>query len=79
VDLKNPVISGANVAADHLKGLKIAWLQNQLLELRYDEARISQFKNIWQSKEVRDFKYVVELRLQPTGSDFSLPFGDRNW
>jgi hypothetical protein len=54
--------------ADHPKDLKIRWRAPRKLEIVYDEARFFQFSNFWHSKEVDDFKYVVELQLSPTGS-----------
>lgn len=66
-------------AADHIKGLNIHWKEPQLLEIQYDEARIFQFKNFWQSAEVQNFRYVLEIRLGPTATGFSLPLSDRKW
>ncbi len=66
-------------AADHIKGLSIVWKKPQLLEIQYDEARILQFKNFWQSAHVQNFRYIVEIRLGPTATDFSLPLSDRKW
>jgi len=66
-------------AADHIKGLKIIWKQPKLLSIQYDEARILQFKNFWQNAEVQDFRYVVEVQLNPTATNFSLPLSDRQW
>ncbi|MDB6123410.1 MAG: hypothetical protein JWQ71_2403 [Pedosphaera sp.] len=64
---------------DHVKHLRIVWKQAQLVGIHYDEARISKFKNFWSSKAVQDYRYVVELRLEPGNSQNSLPFGDRFW
>jgi len=66
-------------AADHVKGLNIVWKKPQLLEIQYDEARILKFKNFWQTAEVQSFRHVVEIRLGPTTTDFSLPLRDRQW
>lgn len=66
-------------AADHIKGLKILWKKPKLLQVQYDEARILRFKNFWYSAEVQNFRYVVEVRLDPTATDFSLPLSDRQW
>lgn len=63
--------------ADHLKNLEVAWSQPQLLDVRYEEARISQFKNLWEFWEGRDTSYAVEVRLKPTNIDFSVPLADR--
>jgi len=51
--------------ADHVEGLKINWLKNKLLEVRFDKARIFRFSNFWDSREIQNFKYIVELKLAP--------------
>jgi hypothetical protein len=65
--------------ADHLKNFKVVWNEPKLLEIRYEEARIFKFKNYWQSREVQNFHYIVELKLVPERADFSLPIKDRMW
>jgi hypothetical protein len=60
---------------------KLMWSQEHLLEIHYDIAEIDQFTNIWDSSEIqhdgeerdnyRD-NYFVEIRLVPSGGDFSL-------
>jgi len=64
---------------DHVKDLKITWKDSKLLEIQYEEARILSFKNFWQSREIQNFHYVVEIRLAPIRADFSLPTTDRSW
>jgi len=63
--------------ADHLKNLHVIWKQPQLLDIQYDEARISQFKNLWEVWGTRTASYAVEVRLDPMTSDFSVPLEDR--
>jgi hypothetical protein len=65
--------------ADHLKNFAIEWKEPKLLEIRYDEGRIFGFMNFWSSREVQQFHYVVEIKLAPTRSGFSLPLKDRTW
>jgi hypothetical protein len=55
----------ALLRADHVDGLLIGWSQSKLLDIKYAEARIHHFTNFWHSKDVNNFKYVVELRLIP--------------
>ena len=43
------------------------WSKPRKLEIRYDQARIFSFVNFWQSKDVDNFKYVVEVQLVPSG------------
>lgn len=69
--------SKAMFRASHLKNFKVVWKEPKLLEIQYDEARIDQFKNLWESWKGRDMSYAVEVRLNPTSSTFSVPFEDR--
>lgn len=57
--------------ADKVSSLCVEWRRPRLLELRYDRARIFRFTNFWNSRDVQQFQYVVELRLEalnPTSS-----------
>jgi hypothetical protein len=63
----HPSKSGELLLADRVKNLTAVWQSPKRLELRYDEARIYSFSNFWHSKDIDDFKYIVELRLVPTG------------
>jgi len=58
---------GERLLAERVKNLSVAWREGRTLDIRYDEALIYGFMNYWHSKEVDDHKYVVELRLVPTG------------
>ncbi len=64
--------SKALMIADHAEDLELFWKQPKFLEIKYKEARIYHFKNFWKSKEVKSFRYVVELRLVPLTDSFSL-------
>lgn len=65
--------------ADHLSNLTVAWKNPRLIEIGYEEARIHHFQNIWSHRDVRYYRYVVELRLAPTTNEFALPSRDRYW
>ena len=54
-------------SADHQIDLQLVWSKPKFLEIRYEKARVFKFTNFWHSQEVQDFKYVVELRLMPSG------------
>jgi hypothetical protein len=59
-----------------LRGEKLIWKQNHLLEIHYDIANIEQFRNLWGSNEVqghgwRKGDYLAEVRLVPSSPDFS--------
>jgi|AntRauTorcE11897_2_1112592.scaffolds.fasta_scaffold11353_2 hypothetical protein len=58
--------------ADGIRNLNMIWLQPKLLEISYDKARIFQFSNFWSSSEVEDFSYVIEIKLAPNDSLWSL-------
>jgi hypothetical protein len=71
------------VDADVLRGEKLVWKQNHLLEIHYDIAHIERFRNLWGSNEVhgrgwRRGDYLAEVRLVPSSPDFSFvtPDGD---
>jgi hypothetical protein len=58
--------------ADGIRNLNVNWPHPKLLVISYDKARIFQFSNFWQSSEVKDFTYVVEIKLAPKDSLWSL-------
>ena len=62
-----PGKTGENLLADKIGRVSAVWSQPRKLEIRYDRARIFSFVNFWSTKEIDNFKYVVELQLVPTG------------
>jgi hypothetical protein len=59
-----------------LRGEKLLWKQNHLLEVQYDIAHIEEFRNLWGSNEIEDRgwrkgDYLTEVRLVPSSPDFS--------
>lgn len=59
-----------------LRGEKLLWKQNHLLEVHYDLAHIEEFRNLWGSNEAEDRgwrtgDYLTEVRLVPSSPDFS--------
>ncbi len=66
----------AAFSADHQIDLQLVWSKPKFLEIRYEKARIFKFSNFWNSQEVQDFKYIVELRLMPS-SESSLSERDK--
>lgn len=67
-----PVSSSESFRADYVDSLRVEWSGNRQLRIRYDKARIFHFTNFWSSREVQNFLYEVELRLEP-GHGTSLP------
>lgn len=74
---RKPQKGSESFNADHLDGMNVLWKQTRLLEIQYREGRIFRFTNFWQSKDVENFHYVVELRLVPLTPSFSLSPRDR--
>lgn len=72
---KGRKIEGANLIlrADHMTGTAISWKSPKFLEVRYEKARVFQFTNFWQSHDVDNFRYIVEVRLRPPEHAASLP------
>ncbi len=67
VDGEKPVF-----VADNVKNLNFKWIKPKLLNISYDEARIFEFSNFKQSKELDNFSYVVELKLNSNSDRFFL-------
>jgi hypothetical protein len=55
----------SQLIADKAEDLRITWIENKILKIDCKSARIFRFSNFWQSKEVQDYKYVVEIRISP--------------
>lgn len=66
--LWHPVLVG-----DDFVGFKLMWKNPRFLAVRFKKGRVFSFTNLWWSKHVDNFRYVVEIRLEPT-EDRSLPF-----
>lgn len=45
--------------ADNVRGLKADWIGNQMLAVTYEQARIFEYQNFWESKELDNFRYKV--------------------
>lgn len=54
-----------DLRAIHVDSVSLRWREPKFLEIHYKHATISQFSNMWHTKEVQDFGYVVEIRLMP--------------
>jgi hypothetical protein len=67
----------ASLNALDMEGLKVFWQEPKFLFIEYRQGYISQFTNLWSSKDVEKGRYVVELRLAPLSTSFSLPPADR--
>ncbi len=51
--------------ADHAQGLRLEWREDKLLEIKYTQARIFRFTNIWRSEDIAPGEYIVEVRETP--------------
>jgi len=56
----------SRLIADKVENLRITWIENKILQIDCKSARIFRFSNFWQSKEIQDYKYIVEIRISPT-------------
>jgi len=63
--------------ADHIMDFSLSWRKAKFLEMRYRQGRIFQFTNFWQSKDVDNFSYVVEIRETPLSQSHVLSASDR--
>jgi len=63
--------------ADHVIDFDIRWRESNFLEIKYKQARIFHFSNFWHSDKIKNWSYVVELRLVPLTDSFSLSKSDR--
>jgi hypothetical protein len=61
-----------SLRGDRFEGLTLVWNEPKYLEISYKKGRIFSFANFWQSERVQTFNYLVELRLKPATSGFSL-------
>jgi hypothetical protein len=50
--------------ADQVEALESRWARTKLLEISYTRARIFHFSNFWNTRELDQFAYTVELRLK---------------
>jgi hypothetical protein len=64
-------------SADHIDSLTVNWKSNRFLEIQYKQARIFSYSNFWQSNELFNYHYVVEVRLKPLIEVSSLSEEDR--
>jgi hypothetical protein len=61
---KKPTRSDTVFGAEKLEGESIEWVAPKVLEIKYKKARIIIFRNYWQSKEVENYGYNVEVVLE---------------
>ncbi len=61
---KGSKVNGAPLLrADHMEHLNVRWKQPRLLEVSYSKGRIFSFTNFWESADVQNWKYIVEVEL----------------
>jgi hypothetical protein len=58
---------------DKFLDARLAWERPRLLDVYYSQAHIGFFLNAWQSFDVDNLKYVVEIRLVPPAGKFAIP------
>jgi hypothetical protein len=62
------------MVGDYFSGVSIIWKDSRLLQIHYVAGRVFKFKNFWLSKDVENFRHVVEIRLVPRNEDYSLGY-----
>ncbi len=48
---------------DKVQDLKVKWIGNKKLLIQYEKGRVFKYSNFWQSQQVENFKYTVEIFL----------------
>ena len=48
--------------AEHARDLEVIWTKPKLLSISYAEARIFSYTNFWNSRDVENFKYKVDIQ-----------------
>jgi hypothetical protein len=58
--------------ADKVQEMNARWTTSKSLSIEYQKARIFQFTNFWQNKEVDNYSYAVDIRLTPISNPLSV-------
>ena len=53
----------SQLTIDNQRDLEISWIKNRLLNISFSHARIFHFSNTWESADIDNWNYVVELKL----------------
>jgi hypothetical protein len=48
---------------DRMEKLTLSWKEPRLLEIHYEKGRIFSFQNFWESPDVQNWTYIVEVAL----------------
>ncbi|MEP6683908.1 MAG: hypothetical protein ABJA35_11635 [Parafilimonas sp.] len=64
--------------ADHYQKIDIKWQANKQLLISYNKARIFNYTNFWQSGEIDNWNYVVEITLKCLSSNGQLFEDDKH-
>ena len=70
-------IKFSQFSCDHQDSLGIKWVDNKLLNIFYKEARIFRFSNFWNSDNVDNWTYVVEIKLNSESNASNLSKRDK--
>lgn len=62
-ELQNPIF-----LADKVENISILWKSDRQLLIYYSHARIFNFQNFWNSKEVKNFDYIVDIVERKRGT-----------
>jgi len=64
--------------ADHYQNIDIKWEANKQLLISYNKARIFTYTNFWQTDEIENWNYVVEIKLQCSSTNGQLSEKDKH-
>ncbi|RYE15655.1 MAG: hypothetical protein EOP45_18285 [Sphingobacteriaceae bacterium] len=65
-------------SADHYQNIAIKWEANRQLLISYYKARIFNYTNFWQTGELENWNYVVEVKLQCSSTNGQLSDMDQH-
>ena len=68
-----PVNKYMVLRGDEFENPRVVWRKARFLEIYYTQAAIGFYKNTWQSFDVDNLRYVVEVRLMPPVGKFAIP------
>lgn len=53
----------STIVMDRIDNLTVEWRDNKELEVHFSHGRIFSFTNFWQSSELDEYKYIVNINL----------------
>ena len=66
----------AVLVGDDFVRFKLMWKAPRLLVIQFSKGEVLKFTNLWMDRKVQNFRYLVEIRLQPL-EERSIPSWDQ--